>query len=73
MIRNAKDYQCAAERERWEALQSMTVADSIAVGEALLTSEIMRYATVPADGQPLSLAFALRLAKEPAGGAGEER
>lgn len=29
MIRNAKEYQCEAERERSETLQSMTVADAI--------------------------------------------
>lgn len=39
----------------------MTAAESIAVGEALLTSEIMRLAVFPDDDQPRSLAIALGL------------
>ena len=37
MIRNPKNYQRQAEQERWEALRRLTVDESIAIGEALLT------------------------------------
>ena len=59
MIRNFDEYAREAERERWQALRRMTAAESIAVGEALLTSELMQFATFPDDNQPRSLAIAL--------------
>ena len=37
----------------------MTAEDSIAIGEALLTSDVMRLAEFPDDDHPLSLAIAL--------------
>jgi hypothetical protein len=37
----------------------MTVAESIAIGEALLTSEIMTIATFSDDDHPVSLAISL--------------
>ena len=43
----------------------MSVQDSIAIGEALLTSELMRLAESPDDDRPLSLAIALRLGSKP--------
>lgn len=73
MIRNPKDYQRQAEQERWEALRRMTVDESIAIGEALLTSEIMRLAEFPADDHPRSLAFALGIPPSPAGVRAESR
>jgi hypothetical protein len=65
MIRNPFDYQRQAEHERWLALRQMTVEESIAVGEALLTSEIMQLARFPADDHPRSLANALGIAPRP--------
>lgn len=52
-------YQLDSERERWDALQRMTAAESIALGEALLTSEIMLHAKYINDDHPRSLAIAL--------------
>ena len=40
----------------------MTVEESIAVGEALLTSEIMQFAGCPAGDRPQNLAIALGIA-----------
>jgi hypothetical protein len=37
----------------------MTIDESIAVGEALLTSELMRVSAFPADDHPVTLARAL--------------
>lgn len=59
MIRNPRVYDRAAEEERLNALRSMTAADSIAVGEALLTSDLMRLAKFPDDDHPCSLVIAL--------------
>lgn len=66
MIRNEEQYRREAERDRWEALRRMTPEDSIAVGEALLTSEIMGLAAFPDDDQPCSLAIALGIRSEAA-------
>jgi hypothetical protein len=44
----------------------MSVEESIAVGEALLTSEIMRLAEFPDDDRPQSLAIALGIHPLPA-------
>ncbi len=46
---------------RREALRAMTVEQSIAVGEALLTSELMDLAVFPDDDHPMSLARSLRI------------
>lgn len=59
MIRNEAEYRRRADAERWEALRRMSVEESIALGEALLTSEIMRLAEAPDDDRPCSLAIAL--------------
>ena len=67
MIRNPDEYRRQADRERWDALRRMTVAESIAVGEALLTSEIMRLAEFADDDRPRSLAIALGIAPSPGG------
>ena len=40
-------------------MRRMTPEESIAVGEALLTSEIMKLAVFPDDDEPRSLAIAL--------------
>lgn len=66
MIKNPDEYQRTAELERWEALRQMSVEESIAVGEALLTSDIMRLAEFPDDDRPQSLAIALGIHPLPA-------
>lgn len=62
MIRNPELYRRQADQERWDALRRMTVAESIAIGEAILISDIMRLAEAPDDDQPQSLAIALGIA-----------
>lgn len=64
MIRNEEQHRSDAEFDRWEALRRMTPEESIAVGEALLTSEIMEVASFPDDDQPCSLAIALGIRSE---------
>lgn len=66
MITNAQAHARQSEKERWEALRLLSVEDSIAIGEALLTSELMRLAEFPDDDRPVSLAIALRLRPEAA-------
>lgn len=66
MIRNEKQYRRDAEFDRWAALRRMTPEESIAVGEALLTSEIMGMGTCSDDDQPCSLAIALGIRSEAA-------
>jgi hypothetical protein len=61
VIKNSTAYARQSQEERWEALRRMSVKDSIAIGEALLTSDVMRLAKFPDDDQPLSLAIALRI------------
>jgi hypothetical protein len=65
VIKNPKTFARQSEQERWETLRRMSVQDSIAIGEALLTSELMRLAEFPDDDRPLSLAIALRLGSKP--------
>ena len=38
VIKNPRAYAQQSEQERWESLRRMSVQDSIAIGEALLTS-----------------------------------
>ena len=59
MIKNEAEYRRDAEFDREETLRRMTVAESIALGEALLTSQIMRVAKSSDDDHPRSLAIAL--------------
>ena len=40
MIKNQEIYRRRAQARRWDALERMTPEESIAIGEALLTSEI---------------------------------
>lgn len=61
MIKNPQACARQSEKERWDALRGMSVAESIAIGEALLTSDVMRLAEFPDDDHPLSLAIALGL------------
>lgn len=68
MIHDPEIQRRQADQERWDALRRMTVAESIAVGEALLTSDIMRLAEFPDDDQPRSLAISLGIASGREGG-----
>jgi hypothetical protein len=71
MITDLEAYRRESERDRWEALRRLTPEESIAVGEALLTSEIMRLAVFPDDDAPRSLAIALGIEPRTArGGSG---
>jgi len=59
MITNRDAFERMSEQERWDELAQMTAADSIAIGEALLTSDLMRLAVFPDDDHPRSLARSL--------------
>ncbi len=59
MIKNPAVFDRTSEQERRDALEHMTAADSIAIGEALLTSDLMRLAVFPDDDHPRSLAKSL--------------
>ncbi|MGH7895784.1 MAG: hypothetical protein ACREQL_14020 [Candidatus Binatia bacterium] len=61
MITDRNAYERLCERERWDRLRAMTADESIALGEALLTSELMRIAAFPDRPRPVSLAVALGL------------
>lgn len=62
MITDLRAYERLCERERWEELRRMSPQQSIAVGEALLRSELMRLSVFPAGEEPLGLAISLRRA-----------
>lgn len=59
MIKSRKAYRKISEREDLKSLRSMTIEESIALGEALLTSEIMDLAVFPDDDRPKCLAISL--------------
>ena len=59
MIKNPETYRRQSEAERFEALRQMSAEESIALGEALLCSEIMRLAEFPDDDHARSLAIGL--------------
>jgi len=59
MITNPALYRRLRDGDRWEALQRMTPEESIALGEALLTSELMSIAEFPEEDRPLCLAISL--------------
>jgi Flp pilus assembly protein CpaB len=67
MIRNEAAFRRQAERDAVEHLRGLTVEESIAIGEALLTSDIMRLAAFTDQHQPSSLAIALGIAPRPGG------
>lgn len=62
MITSRDAYERLCEQERWDALARMSVGESIAVGEALLTSDLMRVAVFSERERPCSLAIALGIA-----------
>jgi hypothetical protein len=59
MIKDRDAYARLRENEHWDALRAMSLDESIAVLEALLTSELMDIAVFPDDDQPVSLARSL--------------
>lgn len=61
MITDRAAYERWCEAERWERLRGMSIDESIALGEALLTSEVMDHVTATID-VPRSLAIALGVA-----------
>jgi hypothetical protein len=64
VITNIDAYRRESEFERWELLRRMSAEESIAVGEALLTSEILRLAEFSDDDHPQSLAISLGIAPQ---------
>jgi hypothetical protein len=59
VIRDRHAYALLTEAERRRELARMTMDESIRLGEALLTSELMDIAVFTDDDHPLSLAKAL--------------
>ena len=64
MIRNRALFADQVERDRWDRLQRMSPAESIAIGEALLTSEIMLLAEFSDDDHPQSLSVSLGISPQ---------
>ena len=62
VIRDTVAYAELCEREERETLRRMTVDESIALGEALLTSELVLLCAAAEDDEPTSLAHALGIA-----------
>ena len=67
MIRNVNAYRRQAEYDARADLRGLTVEESIAIGEALLTSDVMRVAMFPDEDRPRSLAIALGIASRSGG------
>jgi hypothetical protein len=59
MIINRTTYRILDANDQDEALRRMTASESIAIGEAILTSELMIRAEFPDDDHPQSLAIGL--------------
>ncbi len=64
MIKNPERYRRRAEAMRWGALRRMSPEESIAIGEALLTSEILKHAWTKNRRRPKCLAVALGIWKK---------
>lgn len=63
VIKNRAAYEAQAEAERWEKLAALSIEETIAIGEALLTSELMDEAEFPDDDHPVSLARSLGIVR----------
>jgi len=61
VIRDKAAYDRLCEQEQWAGLRAMSVDDSIALLEALLTSELMDIAAFADDDHPMSLARSLSI------------
>ncbi len=72
VIKNAAAYRRQSEAEDRQALAGLSAEESIAIGEALLTSDLMRLAEFPDYDQPRSLAIALGIKRRAAGDHGRE-
>lgn len=59
MITDRAAYARMCEQERWDALRAMSLDDSIAVLEALLSSELEDIGVFADDDHPMSLARSL--------------
>ncbi len=59
VIKDLAAYARLCDEEHWEALRAMSIDESIALLEALLSSEIMDIAVFPNDDHPMSLARSL--------------
>lgn len=59
VIKNREAYARRDERDRSKSLAELSVEESLAIGEALLTSELMDLAVFADDDHPLSLARSL--------------
>jgi len=59
MITDPDAYDRLCESERAAALRAATAEETIAIGEALLTSELMDLAVFSDDDDPMSLTIAL--------------
>ena len=59
MIKNPKIYRKHSEKQRWDELRRLRIEDTLAIGEALLTSEIMKSARFRKRHRPRNLAIAL--------------
>jgi len=64
MIKDREAYARLCEREQRDALQAMSIDASIAVLEALLTSELMDIAVFADDDHPKTLARSLGIPAE---------
>ncbi len=62
MIRDPDRYREFDEEDRWEALRKLSPEESIAIGEALLTSEVMNAAVSREEDRPVCLAMSLGIA-----------
>ena len=64
MIKDLDAYARLCEKEQWDALRATSMDTSIAVLEALLTSELMDVAVFADDDHPMSLARSLHIPAE---------
>src|ERR1700733_12395224 len=64
MIKDPEAYARLCDLEQWDALRAMTIDASIAVMEALLTSELMDIAVFADDDHPMSLARSLGISDQ---------
>lgn len=64
MIKDLDAYARLCDRERWDALRARSIDASIAVLEALLTSELMDFAVFADDDHPMSIARSLGISAD---------
>lgn len=64
MIKDLAAYARLCEQEHWESLRATSIDESIAILEALLTSELMDIAVFADDDRPMSLARSLGISAE---------